>query len=102
MHPRFAAVDTILTRMVQLADELRADPDGQVRRSVTELRNAFDTQAAMEPAVARVRRSMELLGLSNRDISRREFQRRAQGLDYLGRIVDDELLPDLRRLGFEV
>lgn len=102
MDPTFAGVDTILTRMVQLADELRADPDGHVRRSVEELRNAFDTRAAMEPAVARVRRSMALLAASNREVSRREFQRRAQGLDHLGYIVDHELLPDLRRLGFEV
>ncbi len=102
MDRTFPGIDATLTRMVQLADDLRADPDGHVRRSVEELRKAFDAREAMEPAVARVRRSVELLGAGNRDLSRREFQRRSQGLDSLGNIVEHQLLPDLRRLGFDV
>jgi hypothetical protein len=34
--------------------------------------------------------------------SRRDFPRGAQGVDYLQQIVESELLPSLRGLGFEV
>ena len=102
MDGKFVQVDTALTRLAHLADELRADPDGHVRRSVEELRSAFETRGAIEPAVARVRDSVEMVRAGNRAGSRREFQRRATGLDYLDEVVVQEVLPHFRRLGFEV
>lgn len=102
MNGKLAQVDTALTHLVHVAGELSADPDGHVRRSVEELRAAFDARGAIEPAVARVRGSVEMLRTGNRGGSRREFQRRATRLDYLDEVVEQELVPHLRRLGFEV
>ena len=102
MKGELARIDTALSHLAHVAQELRADPDGHVRRSIEELRNAFVSREAIEPAVARVRRSMELLRCGNHDESRREFQRRAPGLERLDDIVEQELLPHLRRIGFEV
>jgi hypothetical protein len=102
MHGKFDHIDTTLARLADLADGLRADPDGHVRRSVEELRAAFATRGPIEPAVGRVRESMEMLRTGNHDGARREFQRRASSLDHLGDVVEAELLPGLRRLGFEV
>jgi hypothetical protein len=102
MDAELAHIEAILTRIEALAVELRADPDGHVRRSVGELRAAFHAREAVEPAVVRVRDSVEMLRRNNEDGSRREFQRRAQGLDHLQDVIADELLPHLRRMGFEV
>lgn len=95
-------IDSSLQNLVMLAQELRADPDKHVHRSAQELRAVFAARGAMEPAVARVRRSMELLRSGDFETSRREFQKRARGLDRLRQLVECELLPDLRRLGFDV
>ena len=102
MEQKLAHIETTLARIAHLAEELKADPDGHVRRSVEELRAAFVARAAIEPAVARVRESIEMLTAENRGGTRREFQRRTPGLDHLGGVVEGELLPDLRRLGFYV
>jgi hypothetical protein len=102
MNRKLAQVDTTLANLERLAEELRADPDRHVRRSVEELRAAFAARGPIEPAVARVRDSMEMLRRGNHDGSRREFQRCTPGLERLGELVEQELVPDLRRLGFEV
>jgi hypothetical protein len=102
MQEKLKEIDGVLTRIAHLAEELRADPDGHVRRSVEELRSAFTDRRPVEPAVARVRDSVAMLRSGNQSGLRREFQRRAQGLDYLEHVVEQELLPGLRRLGFEV
>ena len=38
----------------------------------------------------------------NADGSRREFRRRAHNVDHLANVVERELIPHLRRIGFEV
>ena len=93
-------IDTVLARIERLAQELQSDPDGHVRRSANELRAAFESRSAIEPAVARVRDSVHMLRSGDRDGSRREFQRRAHGVDHLEQVVEQELLPHLRRIGF--
>jgi hypothetical protein len=95
-------IDTMLARVAQLAGALKVDPDSEVSRSVTELRAAFTTRCAVEPAVARVRGSLRMLRTGNRAGTRREFQRCAPSLDHLEDFLERQLLPDLRRLGFEV
>jgi len=95
-------IETALGHIVEIATDLRADPDGHVRRSVQELRDAFASRGLVEPAVARVRQSILMLRSGNRDGSRREFMARAGGLDRLDELFEAEVLPDLRRLGFEV
>ena len=102
MNGRLAEIEMMLLRIEHLAEELRADPDGHVRRSVEELRAAFVAREAVEPAVARLRESMAMLSTENRGGTRREYQRRAPGLDHLAGVVDDELLPYLRGIGFNV
>ena len=102
MHDKLNHVDVILARIAQLAGELKNDPDGHVRRSIDELREAFTTRGAMEPAVARVRQSIDMLRAGDHEGARREFQRRAPGLNHLSDVIEHELLPDLRRLGFDL
>ena len=102
MTATLANIDLVLTRIERLADELRADPDGRVRRSARELRSVFAHRQAMEPAVARVRDCVAVLRRENQDGTRREFQRRAAGVDHLEQVVENELLPNLRRIGFDV
>ena len=91
MNVQLAHIDTILARIERLADGLRLDPDRDVRRSAGELREAFTARRAIEPAVARMRDSVEVLRRSSQD-----------GPDYLDAVVEHELLPHLRRLGFDV
>ena len=57
---------------------------------------------ALEPAVARVRDSVLMLRQENQGGSRREFQVRSHGVDHLQDVVEQQLLPTLRRIGFEV
>lgn len=102
MDAKLAAIDALATRIEHLAEGLPADPDGHVRRSAAELRATVDARGAVEPAVARLRGSVAMLRRGNRDGSRREFQRRAHAVDHLEQVLEWELLPSLRRLGFEV
>ena len=102
MPQQFEQIDRTIARIVNLAADLRADPDGHVRRSVQELRDTFETRGPVEPAVSRVRESLSMLQAGNQQGLRREFQRRAPGVDQLSQVVEQELLPDLRRLGFDL
>lgn len=97
-----ARLDGILARIEHLAGQLRADPDGHVHRSAMELRTAFDDRRAMEPAFARMHESVRMLRQGNQHECRREFLRRASGLDYLDTVVENELRPQMRRVGFDV
>jgi hypothetical protein len=99
---QFGQIQTALVRIERLAEELRADPDGNVRRSVEEVRAAFAAREPVEPTVQRMQKSLQMLRRDNQEGSRREYQRRAAGLDHLDQVVEGELLPNLRRLGFEV
>jgi hypothetical protein len=102
MQQKLNQIDAKLARVAHLAGELRADPDREVSRSIAELLAAFATRSAIEPAVARVRESLKMLQTANHAGTRREFQLRETGLEHLVDVVEQELLPDLRRLGFEV
>ena len=102
MTGNFTEIHTVLVRIERLATDLPADPDSHVLRSANELRAAFDARGPIEPAVARVRHSVHMLRRGNHDGSRREFQRRAHSIDHLEQVVERELLPQLRRVGFEV
>jgi len=100
--PVLSQIDSTLQRLEQLARELRADPDRHVHRSAAELRHAFSARRAIEPAVTRVRHSLDMLRRSNREGTRREFQRRTPDIDHLEMIVDHDLLPRLRGIGFDL
>ena len=98
----FVQIDGILERIERLADQLRADPGRSVYRSALELRAAFDDRRAIEPAFARVRESVRILQRGHQDESGREDRVRATSLDSLEAVVEQELGPQLRRIGFEV
>jgi hypothetical protein len=102
MSVMLVQIDGIIGRIERLAGRLLADPDGNVRRSALELRAAFDDRRAIEPAFARMRESVRMLRRGNYDGCRREFRRRASGLDHLDDVVQQELLPQLRQVGFDV
>lgn len=93
-----ARIVMVLARVERLAAQLQDDADGLVRRSATELRVAFEARVAIEPALARVRGSVDVLRRANHEGCRREFL----GVDHFERVVEQELLPDLRRVGFDV
>jgi hypothetical protein len=93
-----ARIVRVLARIERLAEQLQDDADGQVHRSATELRVAFEERIAIEPALARVRGSVDMLRRANDDGCRREFL----GVDHFEQVVEQELLPDLRRVGFDV
>lgn len=102
MNNDLSQLEMLLTRIGRLADDLSADPDRYVHRSAAELLAAFRERRAVEPALARMRASVEMLRGHNHDGPRREFQRRAHGLDRIEAVLEDELLPHLRRVGFDV
>jgi hypothetical protein len=101
-NPDLDSIETVMQRIERLADELLADPDSHVHRSTSELRAAFQSRGPVEPAVSRMRDSIAMLRQANHEGSRREFQRRAQGLDHLDDVIVRELLPLLRRMSFDV
>jgi hypothetical protein len=98
----FGQIDRVLGRIEQLSSRLRADPELFVHRSALELRAAFDERRAIEPSIERLRASVRMLRRDNEDGCRREFQRRALSLDRLDGMVEQELLPQLRQVGFDV
>jgi hypothetical protein len=102
MTGHLSQIDGVLARIERLADDLQADPGGHVRRSANELRAAFADRGPVEPAVARVRESVRMLRRGNQEGSRREFQRLSHGVDFLEQVVEEELIPNLRRIGFDV
>jgi hypothetical protein len=55
----------------------------------------------VEPAVARVVRSLQMFTSTTHDRRRREFANHASGISKVGTALE-ELLPELRRIGFEV
>lgn len=102
MKTKLAEIELLLARIERLAAELHVDPDGHVRRSAVELRAAFETRAAVEPLVWRVRESIEMLQRTNEDGTRREFRQRAHAVGYLEDVMRAELVPMLRQVGFDV
>lgn len=99
----FASIHAALQVVGVCAARLPAgDAAGHVRRSVDELRIAFMTRATIEPAVHRVVSSLRMLQAADRDGHRRDHQRVAARIDRLLTAVRTQLLPVLRRVGFEV
>jgi hypothetical protein len=102
MSAMLVQIDGILGRIERLADQLREDPDQHVHRSALELRAAFGDRRAIEPAVASMRASMRMLRTSEHDGCRRELAHSASTLDCLNDVLERELLPQLRQVGFDV
>ena len=99
---KLAEIESLLARIERLAVELGDDPDGHVRRSAAELRAAFVTRAAIEAPVHRIRSGLVMLRRTNQEGTRRAFRNRAHAVDHLEGVLHGQLLPMLRRVGFEV
>ncbi len=72
-------------------------PDDVVRSSARELQRTFAERGSVEPAVGRLRHSLTRLS--------RDEQRRSQELRIISQLdaaIAEQLLPELRRVGFDV
>lgn len=99
----FLPIEAALQAVERFAGRLFVgDAEGDVRRSVEELRVAFTTKAGVEPAVDRLLRSLQGLHAAGLAGRRRDFQRDSPSVGRLLEAVEQELLPALRRLGFQV
>jgi hypothetical protein len=94
-------IDAILGQVERLARQLPTDPDRFIERSATDLRSTFDDRRAIEPAVDRVRISVQVLrrAVSNQHAA---SLRPATTLDFLDDVIEHELMPRLRCSGFDV
>ena len=100
MDGKLAQIDLVMAQIERLAGELAEDPDRGILRSASELRAAFGARRAIEPAVALVCAGVDLLRTREQEAAR-GFQM-ADGVDRLKLVMDRELLPELRRVGFNV
>ena len=98
----FAGVVVALARVTMIAERLLdGDSEGHVRRSIEEFANAFARRENIGPAVARMRQSIVMLHEARGDGSRRAFERDRTLIADLDAAIETQLLPELRRLGFE-
>jgi hypothetical protein len=99
MNTVLLEIETILAQVERLASQLRTDPDRFIYRSAIELRTTFVDRRPIEPALERVRISVRTLRHATPDHGERHV---ATALDFLDDVLEQELLPRLRRTGFEV
>ena len=98
----FAGVVVALARVTAIAERLLdGDSEGHVRRSIEEFAMAFARRDAIGPAVARMRHSIIMLHDARNAGSRRAFEHDKSLIADLDRAIEHQLLPELRRLGFE-
>lgn len=99
----FAAVVVAVARVTAIADRLLdGDAEGHVRRSVEEFAVAFARREPIPPAVARLRNSIVMLSESRAAGGRRAFERDRALIRELDLAIEEGLLPELRRLGFDL
>ena len=100
MNTVLLEIEAVLAQVERLAGQLRADPDRFVYRAAIELRATFVARRPIEPALERVRISVRTLRHATPDhIGERRL---ATTLDFLDDVLEQELMPRLRRSGFEV
>jgi hypothetical protein len=99
----FAGVVIALAKVTMIAERLLdGDAEGHVRRSIDEFGGAFARREAIGPAVTRMRDSIVMLHDSRDAGSRRAFERDKLLILDLDAAVEERLLPELQRLGFEL
>lgn len=101
MNTVLLEIEEILSQVERLASQLHADPDRFIYRSAIELRATFADRRPIEPALERVRISVRTLRHATPEAIV-EAHRAATTLDFLDDVLEQELLPRLRRTGFEV
>jgi hypothetical protein len=99
----FAGVVIALAKVTTIAERLlNGDAEGHVRRSIEEFAFAFARREAIGPAVARMRNSIVMLHDSRDAGPRRAFERDKALIHDLDAAIEERLLPELRRLGFDL
>ena len=94
-------IEAILSQIERLARQLPTDPERFVERSAIDLRSTFDDRRAIESALDRVRISVQALQRAG-STQRPTPPRPATALDFLDDVIAHELIPRLRRSGFDV
>ena len=99
----FTSVEAALQVVEKFASRLTAgDAEGHVRRSVDELCAAVAKKEESQFAVDRQLRGLRRLDDARTAGGRRDFQTESPAVDRLLEAVQEELLPTLRRVGYEV
>ena len=97
MKEPFEDIAAALDRVTSIAERL---PDEIVRSSARELQRTFAERGSVEPAVGRLRRSV--LRLSQNAPAAAPHAPQAKVVTQLDSVIADQLLPELRRVGFDV
>jgi hypothetical protein len=99
----FTSIEAALQVVEKFASRLTVgDAEGHVRRSVDELCAAVTKKEGIEPAVDRLLRGLRGLDDARAARRHRDFGRESPAVDRLLDAVQEELLPALRRLGYQV
>jgi hypothetical protein len=99
----FAGVIIALTKVTMTADRLLdGDAEGHVRRSIDEFGVAFARRETIGPAFARMRNSIVMLQDCRNAGARRAFERDKPLIQDLHAAIEERLLPELQRLGFDL
>ena len=93
MKEPFEEIAAALDRVTSIAERV---PDEVVRSSARELRRTFAERGSVEPAVGRLQNSLSRL---SQDERRSREQKIVSQLDAA---IAEQLLPELRRVGFDV
>jgi hypothetical protein len=99
----FTSVEAALQVVEKFASRLTVgDAEGHVRRSVDELCAAVAKKEEIQFTVDRLLRGLRGLDDARAAGGRRDFQTESPAVDRLLEAVQEELLPALRRVGYEV
>ena len=93
MKEPFEDIDAALDRVTSIAERV---PDDVVRSSARQLKQTFAQRGSVEPAVTRLQKSVSRLTAN----AGREPQERI--VSQLDSVIAEQLLPELRRVGFDV
>ena len=95
MKEPFEGIAAALDRVTSIAERL---PEGVVRSSARELQQTFAQRGSIEPAVRTLRTSISRLTES----SPQGFVPQERIVSQLDSVIAEHLLPELRRVGFDV
>lgn len=97
----FALIANALQLVEKFASRLASgDAQGDICRSLEELRSAISSRKGISPAVNRLGRSVKGLQDDSTDKRRRDFLRDSPSVDRLAEAIQEELLPALKRAGY--
>ena len=92
MNEPFKNIAAALDQVTSIAERV---PDDVVKSSARELRRTFEERGFVEPAVGRLRSSVSRLATD-------EQPRSGKIVSQLNSAIAEQLLPELRRVGFDV